>query len=84
QDRLARKEDQIKENIRYTLRKTTYVATTENLGLIFKDEIYEIADVLNVNFNIYDLEGGLIKSSRPKFGNDSISMCLPPSVLNNL
>ncbi|MBU2997622.1 GHKL domain-containing protein [Cellulophaga baltica] len=84
QDRLERKEEQIKENIRYTLRKTTYVATTENLDLIFKDEIYEIADVLNVNFNIYDLEGGLIKSSRPKFGNDSISMCLTPSVLNHL
>ncbi len=84
QDRLERKEEQIKENIRYTLRKTTYVATTENLDLIFKDEIYEIADVLNVNFNIYDLEGGLVKSSRPKFGNDSVSMCLTPAVLNNL
>jgi nitrogen fixation/metabolism regulation signal transduction histidine kinase len=84
QDRLERKEEQIKEDIRYTLRKTTYVATTENLDLIFKDEIYEIADVLNVNFNIYDLEGGLIKSSRPKFSNDSTSMCLTPSVLNNL
>lgn len=84
EDRLERKEEQIKENIRYTLQKTTYAATTENLHLIFKDEIYQIADVLNVNFNIYDLEGGLIKSSRPKFGNDSISMCLTPIVLNNL
>ncbi|QWX83771.1 GHKL domain-containing protein [Cellulophaga sp. HaHaR_3_176] len=84
EDRLERKEEQIKENIRYTLQRTTYVATTENLHLIFKDEIYQIADVLNVNFNIYNLEGGLIKSSRPKFGNDSISMCLTPIVLNNL
>ncbi len=86
EDRLERKEEQIKENIRYTLQRTTYVATTENLDLIFKDEIYQIADVLNVNFNIYDLEGGLVKSSRPKskFQNDSISMCLTPEVLNNL
>jgi nitrogen fixation/metabolism regulation signal transduction histidine kinase len=52
--------------------------------LIFKDEIYQIADVLNVNFNIYDLEGNLIKSSRPKFENEAISLCLQPNVLNNL
>ncbi len=84
QDRLERKEQQIKENIKYILQRTTYAPTTENLDLIFKDEIYQIADVLNVNFNIYDLEGTLIKSSRPKFGNDSISMCLSPEVLNNL
>jgi len=84
EDRLERKEEQIKENIRYTLQRTTYAPTTENLDLIFKDEIYQIADVLNVNFNIYDLEGGLIKSSRPKFENDSISMCLSAEVLNHL
>lgn len=84
EDRLERKEEQIKENIKYTLQRTTYAPTTENLDLIFKDEIYQIADVLNVNFNIYDLEGGLIKSSRPKFENDSISMCLSPEVLNHL
>lgn len=84
EDRLERKEEQIKENIRYTLQRTTYAPTAENLPLIFREEIYQIADVLNVNFNIYDLEGGLIKSSRPKFENDSISMCLSPEVLNNL
>ena len=84
EDRLQRKEEQIKENIRYTLMRTTYATTAENLELIFKDEIYQIADVLNVNFNIYDLEGGLIKSSRPKLERDSISMCLSPEVLNNL
>lgn len=84
EDRLLRKEEQIKENIRYTLIRTTYATTAENLELIFKDEIYQIADVLNVNFNIYDLEGGLIKSSRPKLEKDSISMCLSPEVLNNL
>ncbi len=84
EDRLERKEEQIKENIRYTLQRTTYVPTTENLYLIFKDEIYQIADVLNVNFNIYDLEGNLIKSSRPKFENDSVSLCLDPEVLNHL
>jgi len=84
EDRLERKEEQIKQSIDYTIRKTTYPPTTENLGLIFKDEIYEIADVQNKNFNLYDLEGQLIKSSRPKFENDSISNCLDAEVLNYL
>ncbi len=83
-DRLERKEEQIKQSIGYTLKKTTYPPTTENLEYIFKDEIYEIADVQNVNFNIYDLEGQLIKSSRPKFESDSLSNCLSAEILNNL
>lgn len=84
QDRLERKEGQIQQSINYTLQKTTYPITTENLALIFKDEIYQIADVQNLNFNIYDLEGQLIISSRPKFANDSISICLHAEALNNL
>jgi len=84
ENRLERKEGQIKQSIDYTLKETTYPQTTENLGLIFMDEIFEIADVQNVNFNIYDLEGELIKSSRPKFEKDSISNCLDANVLNNL
>ncbi|MCK5443321.1 MAG: HAMP domain-containing histidine kinase [Maribacter sp.] len=84
ENRLERKENQIKQSISYTLQETTYPVTTENLGFIFMHEIYQIADVQNVNFNIYDLEGGLIKSSRPRFEEDSISNCLDAEVLNKL
>ena len=83
-DRLERKEEQIKQSIHYTLRKTTYAPTTENLGYIFQDEIYEIADVQNINFDIYDLEGQLIRSSRPKLEADTIPTCLDSDVLNRL
>lgn len=82
--RLERKEEQILQAIEFTLQRTTYPITTENLGLIFKDEIYRIAIIENANFNIYDLEGQLIKSSRPKFNIDSVSICLEPHVLNAL
>ncbi len=84
QDRLERKEDQIIQSIQYLLKKTTYPPTTENLGHIFREDIYEIADVQDKNFNIYDLDGELIKSSRPKFEKDSISNCLDAEVLNRL
>lgn len=83
-DRLERKEQQVLKSVLYTLKETTYPVTTENLPLIFKEEMYEIADVQNVNFNIYDLEGNLIKSSRPTFEADSISVCLDATILNYL
>jgi signal transduction histidine kinase len=84
QDRLERKEEQVQQSINYALLETTYPVSAENLVHIFRDEIYRIADVQNVNFNIYDLEGALIKSSRPQMTVDSISMCLDPEVLNRL
>ncbi|MDG1571351.1 ATP-binding protein [Robiginitalea sp. M366] len=84
ENRLERKEEQIRQAITFTLQRTTYPITTANLGLIFKDEIYRIAIIENANFNLYDLEGQLIKSSRPKFDNDSVSLCLETHVLNAL
>ncbi|NNC34744.1 MAG: GHKL domain-containing protein [Croceitalea sp.] len=84
QDRLERKEEQILQSISYALKETTYEPKTENLEFIFRDEIYKIADVQNVNFNIYDLDGGLVKSSKPAFEADTISNCLDAEILNNL
>ncbi|MCE2613766.1 ATP-binding protein [Flavobacteriaceae bacterium D16] len=82
--RLERKEAQIKQSIEYALKETTYAVVTDNLSLIFRDEIYRIADVQNVNFNIYDLQGNLIKSSKPRFRNDSLVSILPAEILTNL
>ena len=82
--RLERKERQILSSMDYVLEETTYERSTEKLGLIFKDKIYEIANNLNVDFNIYDLQGTLAKSSVPSIENDSISRCLSPEILNDL
>ncbi|TAI48200.1 sensor histidine kinase [Flagellimonas allohymeniacidonis] len=84
EQRLERKEEQILQSISYTLKETTYPPISENLEFIFMDEIYKIADVQNVNFNIYDLEGALVKSSRPSFEADSISNCLDAEILNKV
>lgn len=83
-ERLERKEEQLIKSINYTLKETTYPVTTENLHLIFSEEIYEIANIQNVNFNIYDLEGNLIKNSRPSFESNMIATCLDAEVLNFL
>jgi len=82
--RLERKERQILSSMDYVLEETTYERTPERLGLIFKDKIYEIANNLNVDFNLYDLQGTLVKSSVPNIENDSISRRLSPEILNQL
>ena len=84
EDRLERKEEQVRQSVVYTLQSTTYPVCTENLGSIFNTEIYEIANVQNQRLNIYDLEGQLIKSSRAKFETDSISHCLDYYILEKL
>ena len=84
EQRLERKEAQLLSSINYVLRQTTYPITTENLSLIFKDKIYEIANIQKVEFNLYDLEGTLIKSSKPSFENDSITRCISADILNAL
>ena len=43
-DRLERKEENIKRHIDFIIRETTFEVKTEKLPLIFKDEIYKIAD----------------------------------------
>ncbi|RLD30115.1 MAG: two-component sensor histidine kinase [Bacteroidetes bacterium] len=82
--RLERKEAQLITSMNYVLRETSWPRETEHLKLIFKDKIYEIADKLNVEFNIYDLEGSLIKSSKPSFESDSITRCISTETLNQL
>lgn len=82
--RLERKEAQLLSSISYVLDETTYPIETDLLGLIFKDEIYEIKNIINVDFNIYDLGGTLIKSSKPTFENDSLIRCISTDVINAL
>jgi signal transduction histidine kinase len=82
--RLERKESQLLSSINYVIRSTTWPRETEYLDLIFKDKIYEIADNLNVGFNIYDLGGTLVKSSKPSFEKDTLVTCMSADILNKL
>lgn len=81
QERLENKENAIKEHINYILSTTTYPLTTSNLPLIFKDRIYELADIHNLEINIYGLDGRLLKSSKASFSIDSTSPPIPKYIL---
>ncbi|MGO4819997.1 sensor histidine kinase [Flavobacterium sp. W21_SRS_FM7] len=81
QERLERKENAVKEHINYVLSTTTYPLTTENLDLIFKDKIHELAHIHNIEINIYSLEGKLLKSSKESFSVDKVSPPIPKYIL---
>ncbi|MBF6607835.1 MAG: GHKL domain-containing protein [Flavobacterium sp.] len=80
QERLETKENAIKEHIAYLLSTTTYPMTTENLPLIFKDHIHELSDIHNLEINIYDLHGKLLKSSKASFAIDGVAPPIEPYV----
>ena len=81
QERLEHKETAIKEHINYVLSNTTYPLTTKNLSWIFKDKIHELAQIHNLEINIYDLNGNLLKSSKSSFSIDSVSPPIPKFIL---
>ena len=82
--RLERKEAQLISSINYVLKESSWEIKTENLPLIFKDKIYEIANIHNVTFNLYDLKGHLLKSSMARLKNDPIPDQLPNYILDTL
>lgn len=64
EDRLLRKENQIKEHIVYVMSKTPNPLFTENIPVIFKDKIFEISDIHNLPITIYDFRGNLLIQSK--------------------
>ena len=83
-ERLERKEKAIKQSIDFVIRETTYPVTTENIPLIFKDKIFDIDAIHNLQINLYDLEGQLLKSSKRTIQRDTTDTCLNAEILNIL
>jgi signal transduction histidine kinase len=83
QGRLARKEASVKSAINYWLNSgNTFPLETKYLQYIFKDKIYEIANIENLEINIYDLDGKLAKSSHAGFVKSDAPSVLSDTVLN--
>ena len=82
--RLERKEENIQSHIKQVLnsRQNTWEIKTENIPLIFKEEIYSIANIHKLQINFYDLEGNLLISSKAGLQNFAAEECLSAQVLN--
>ncbi len=83
--RLERKEEAIKSAITYELeRDTIYAIETKFLPKILDKKLNEISDIHNLDINIYDLEGKLLRSSHVSFINDTINVNLSSKVINKI
>lgn len=84
--RLVRKEGSIQTHLKRKLngRQNTWEVKTENIPFIFKDEIYNVADIHKLQINLYDLEGGLLISSRTGLQNDNADKCIDAEIMNAL
>ncbi|TXD83873.1 GHKL domain-containing protein [Subsaximicrobium wynnwilliamsii] len=80
--RLERKEFAIVSHINKVIKETTWEVETEKIPLIFKEHIYDIAEIHSLQVNLYDLDGTLLISSKASISNDKDSNCIPAGILN--
>ena len=84
--RLERKEQSIKTHINRVLngRQNTWEVKTENIPLIFKEEIANIAEIHGLQINLFDLEGTLLISSKANLQPSLKDKCIAAETLNAL
>lgn len=83
--RLERKEESVNAAINYWLNSgNTFPLETKNLPYIFRDKIYEIANIEKSEINIYDLEGRLVKSSHSGFVKSDAPTILSDTILKGI
>ncbi|MEL0455191.1 ATP-binding protein [Flavobacteriaceae bacterium SZ-1-7] len=82
--RLERKEGSIQTHLKRVLngRQNTWEVKTDNIPFIFKEEIYNIADIHKLQINLYDLEGGLLISSKAGLQTNVAEKCLDAEIMN--
>ena len=84
--RLERKEENIQTHLSRVLngRQNTWEVKTENIPIIFKEEVYNIADIHKLQINLYDLDGSLLISSKAGLRNNVADQCIDAEILNAL
>jgi signal transduction histidine kinase len=85
-ERLERKEQAIRENIKFVLEGTTHLVNTENMPVILQqnNKIYEISQVHDMQLNVYDLNGKLLIKSNESFFRDTTNVQIPKHIIKEL
>ena len=85
-ERLERKEQAIRENIKFVLEGTTHVVNTENMPVILQQDnkIYEISQVHDMQLNVYDLSGKLLIKSNESFFRDTTNVQISKNIIMEL
>ena len=80
--RLERKEEAIKAAITYELNRDTIKEfETILLPSILEKKLNEISDIHNLDINIYDLSGGLLRSSQVEKATDTTDTNLSKDIM---
>jgi two-component system nitrogen regulation sensor histidine kinase NtrY len=72
QERLRRKEYAVNESIDYFLSNQPITENTDSIVKLFDNKICELADINNMDINIYGLGGSLLISSNPLLYEEQI------------
>ncbi|WP_026836732.1 ATP-binding protein [Gillisia sp. JM1] len=85
-ERLERKEQAIRENIKFVLEGTTHLVNTENMPVILQqnNKIYEISQVHDMQLNVYDLNGKLLIKSNESFFRDTTNVQISKHIIKEL
>lgn len=84
-NRLERKEEAIKSAITYELtRDTINQFETILLPVILEKKLSEISDIHNLDINIYDLKGNLLRSSFADVVTDTTDVNLSKNIMKNI
>lgn len=84
QEKLISKENQIKQHIQYVLEITPHPLTTFNIPSIFREKIFEISDIHNIEIDIYDFKGRLLITSNAPMIKGLISRNIPEYIIDKL
>ena len=84
QELLINKENQIKQHLQYVLAITPHPLTTFNIPSIFKDKIFEISDIHNIEIDMYDLNGRLLVTSNAPMLKGQVSPNIPSFVIDKV
>ena len=83
--RLARKEEAIKAALRYELeRGANYLQKIDILPKALDDKLNEISDIHNLDINIYNLSGKLLRSTHAFFSGDTTLVDLSGSIMDEI
>ena len=82
--RLERKERAITHHFDVEISNTTYQVETAELETIFKNKIFEISKIHNLEIEIYDLKGEFLVSSNRDFVKDTIQREISKETLSKL
>ena len=83
--RLERKEEAIKSAITYELKRNTiYSLEAKFLPKILAEKLNEISDIHNLDINIYDLEGKLLRSSHVRYIKDTTNVNLSNEIVERI